>query len=358
MSGNFTQRGDAAVLNKLARARHAIEGGADIVLELPAAFAVSSADPFARGAVWILQSIPAVDTLAFGCESGTAEGFLAAARATLAEDKPFKEALKRSLAEGNAYAKAFTDTVLAMNPQVDPALFTSPNNILGTDYCRAILLYQSKIRPLPLLRTGGGFNDDRAYENYSSATAVRALMKEDTRKSRKLLRSNLPPFVYEEIKQAESFPFEEAAMCELISTTAEELSLVPDCSEGLENRLKALAVSNPRYEDFIAKTVSKRYTASRIKRILTANLLKLRTKVVKDFFDSPLYYHVLAVKKNRSEELFAALAEGSFPLVSRKSDALALKKDARTCFEIDVRATEIYSALTKTYINPFATIFV
>ena len=139
MSGNFTQRGEAAVFHKSVRARHAVENGADAVIELPAVFSVSSAELFAGGAIHLLASLPAVTTLAFGCESGDREAFLTAAKASLSEDKEFKAALKENMKDGTSYAKAHTQTVLAFNTDVDESLLTSPINILGVEYCKSIL---------------------------------------------------------------------------------------------------------------------------------------------------------------------------------------------------------------------------
>lgn len=359
MSGNFTQRGEAALFDKFTRARHAVENGADIVLELPAAFAVSPAELFAKGAIKLLSSLPAVTSLAFGCESGEKKDFLAAAQATLSEDKQFKAAFKENLKEGLSYAKARTQTVLALNGDIDEALFTAPNNILGVEYCRALLASGSNIDPVPLIRRGGGYLDPRPYENFSSATALRACLREGTRKAKKALKSNLPPSVFADI-QAILPPraFELAAMSALAATAAEELARVADCTEGLENRLKAFCKSTPEYSAMLSKIVTKRYTLSRLKRIVCANLLKIREKEIKNFLSSPLYLNALAVKKESAEAIFSDLQTGAFPLIVRKSDASALKKEALECFLCDVRANDLYNVLTGAHTNEYQTLFV
>ena len=156
MSGNFTQRGEAAVFHKYERARHAVLGGADAVIELPAAFAVAPAEVFARGAIHILASLPAVSALAFGCESGTKEDFLKTARALLSESKQFKATLKENMKDGTSYIRARNAALLASGADVDEALLSSPNNILGTEYCRAILSEGSAIEPIPVPRRPPG----------------------------------------------------------------------------------------------------------------------------------------------------------------------------------------------------------
>ena len=119
-----------------------------------------------------------------------------------------------------------------------------------------------------------------------------------------------------------------------------------------------MAKSNPEYETMLAKIVSKRYTLSRLKRIVAANFLGIREKEVRDSMEAPLYYKVLAVRKSRSEEIFAALKEGAFPLLVRKSDAAALRKDTLACFERDILANDLYNALTGEHVNEYQTVFV
>lgn len=358
MSGNFTQRGEMAVMDKYTRAKHAIENGADIVLELPTTFAVCPAELFAAGAVHILSSIPAVTTLAFGCESGTKEDFLRAAKATLSEEKQFKAALKENMKDGTSYVKARTKTVLALYSDVDEALLTSPNNILGTEYTRAVLSQNARIEILPIPRIGGGYADTAPLKNFSSATALRACMADDSKKARKLLKSNVPFSVFLDAVKCGSYPYKQAAVCALLARGAEEVMRCPDCSEGLENRLRAMAKSNPDYEDMLAKVVSKRYTLSRLKRILLQNFLCVTRQDARAFTSVPLYCKVLAVKKRHSDELLAALSQGSYPLLSRKSSYGTLKKEAAVCFETDVRATELYNALTGKRTSEYETLFV
>ncbi|MDE6274297.1 MAG: nucleotidyltransferase family protein [Clostridiales bacterium] len=353
MSGNFTQRGEMAVFSKFSRARHAILSGADAVIELPAPFAVAPAELFSEGAIHILSSIPAVEALAFGCERGDKESFLRAATALCREDKEYKAALKENMKGGTSYKVAQVKTALALNEDVDEALLTSPNNVLGTLYCRAILKRGAHIEPLPIPRVGGGYADTAPLKNFSSATALRACMRENSRKNKKILKSNLPPAVCSEQLVADKETFEKVLMSALLLKDAEEIAKTPDCSEGLENRLRAMAKSNPDYDDMLAKIVTKRYTLSRLRRILLENALGIYQKDVKNYLETPLYYRVLAVKKESAEELLAALGEGKFSVVARKSDVLALKKDAAACFETDVRANDFYNVLTGIHTNEY-----
>ncbi len=358
MSGNFTQRGDAAVFDKFTRAAHAVEGGADVVLELPAAFAVSSAENFAYGAVRILASLPCVSRLAFGCESGTKEDFLRTARATLNESKQFKAALKENMKDGTSYVRARSAALIASGADVDEALLTSPNNILGTEYCRAILKENAAIDPLPIPRVGGGYADTALFRDFSSATALRGAIADGSRKAKKALKNNLPPHVYAAALHAAPFPYGQAALCALTAASEEQIARCPDCAEGLENRLKAMAHSNPCYEEALKKVVSKRYTLSRLKRILSENFLGITRDMVQTFSAAPLYYKTLAVRSDKAEEILKDLSQGAFPALVRKSDYSALSKTARACFALDVRANDLYNVLTQKHTNEYETLFV
>ena len=357
MSGNFTQRGEAALFSKYDRARHAVENGADVVLELPTAFAVAPAEIFAEGAISVIATIPAVETLAFGCESGTKEQFLAAARATLSESKEFKALVKESMKDGTSYVKARTDAVLQLNSDIDEAMLKNPNNILGVEYCRALLSRASKISPLPISRVGGGYADTSMLSDFSSATALRgALLME--KRPKKALKRNLPKSVFEDIEAWKPCAFETAVLTALLTAPAAEVAECTDCSEGLENRLQAMTRSNPEYGAMLKKTVSKRYTLSRLKRILCQNFLGLKLKAVKDYLESPLYLNVLSVEKSDGENILSELSKSSLPLLVRKSDTLPLKKDAQACFEKDAQANDLYNVLTGSTYHEYETLFV
>ncbi len=357
MSGNFTQRGEAALFSKYERAKHAVENGADVVLELPTAFAVAPAEIFAEGAVSLISQIPAVKTLAFGCESGDKQQFLTVAKATLSESKEFKSLMKENMKNGTSFVKARTDATLALNSDIDEALLKNPNNILGVEYCRALLAKSSAIEPLPIPRVGGGYSDTSVLADFSSATALRgALLME--KRPKKAFKRNLPKNVFEDMMKWRPNSFETAVLCALLSAPAAEIAECTDCSEGLENRLQAMTRSNPDYRDMLKKTVSKRYTLSRLKRILCENLLKLKLKTVKEFLASPLYLNVLAAEKSDGENIFSELSNSALPLLVRKSDALALKKNALLSFETDALANDLYNVLTGSVYHEYETLFV
>ncbi len=358
MSGNFTQRGEAAVFHKYERARHAVLGGADAVIELPAAFAVSPAELFARGAVHILASLPCVAALAFGCESGDREQFLRTARATLTESKQFRAQLKENMRDGTSYIRARNAALLATGADVDEALLTSPNNILGTEYCRALLAEGSAIEPVPVARVGAGYADTALLPDFSSATALRGAMAEGTRRARRALKRNMPAEAFRAACAFTPLPYAPAALCALLSAPPDRTAQCPDCAEGLENRIRSMARTNPVLDDLLPKVVTKRYTAARVRRVLAQNFLGIAREDVLAYAQSPLYVKTLAVRKEGAEETLAALGEGTFPLIVRKGDYSLLKKEALACFTLDIHANDLYNALAGAHTNEFETLFV
>ena len=353
MSGNFTQRGEPAILSKFKRARQAIIAGADAVIELPTVFATANAETFAKGAVNILSDLGIETGLCFGVESGTKEDYISLATALNNESKEFKRALKEHLDKGVSLAKAKFLAVKETGFEFDENLLSSPNNILGVEYTKAILDKNASIEIFPMLRTGN-HNDATFKKGITSASSIREVLK--TGKIKKL-KSALPPFVYKELDEY-PFAFEKLIMAKVLLTPAEEMAKLPDCTEGLENRIKALSKDNRTLSDLIEKVSTKRYTMARVRRILISNLLGITDDLVKDALKSPLYAKVLAVNSN-SKDVISVLAENSkIPIITRKSDANALKRTAQKCYEIDTIASDVYNLMTNGKENENQTLFV
>ena len=123
----------------------------------------------------------------------------------------------------------------------------------------------------------------------------------------------------------------------------ENLAKITDCTEGLENRIKALSKDNFDLENLIEKVSTKRYTQARIRRILTANFLGIEDKLIQNCLEEKLYAKILAVEENSKELISLINTRGSVPVLTRKSDVLQLKKNALKCFETDVLANDLYN---------------
>jgi len=333
MSGNFVQRGEAAILSKFTRAKHAVLAGADAVIELPTAFATSNAELFAKGAIKLLSAIPSVQTLCFGAEHADKEAFLHAARLLINEPKHIAEKIKALMNTGLSYAKARAS---AWTGEIDEVLLSSPNNILGLEYAKAILAENSSIEILPILRVGGGYSDGNLHENYSSASAIRSAI------ANKLpLGENLPSFVLEDLPDCLDERLETLEKYALLNKTAKEIAQVCDCTEGLENALKKAAESDA---PLVETLTSARYTTSRIRRIALQNLLNIDKTLIQQSLQGDLYLRLLAVK-NGQKEVLSALSECVYPLIARPRDGILLAGDAKKCYEADLFAERVYNLL-------------
>lgn len=309
MSGSFTQRGEICRTDKFLRAKHACLCGADVILELPAPFAVAPAEIFARGAVKIIAAIPEVKYLAFGCEDGScddcgsATDFTGAAEILCNESEKFKSALTANLDGGESYIRAYSAAFKECGGRED--LLSSPNNILGVEYAKAALKCGAVFKLAPVKRVGSGYNDCSVTGAFSSANAIRLNAADPA------IKECMPECSYVDFisSRDNTARFEQMAVDSLFTCGKENLKRVYGCTEGLENRLKSLAFGNS-FGDIVESAASKRYSKARIRRILTANLLGLYADETETLFKEGLYPNILAVKRERADELLPLFKAG------------------------------------------------
>ena len=341
MSGCFTQRGEPALFGRYTRARHAVLAGADAVIELPVLFAAAPAEVFAAGAVRLLASLPDLSALAFGCERGSADDFFAAARAAKEENPAFRAALRSGLRSGMSFLKARGEALAHTSPQTAALLLRSPNNTLGVEYAKALLACGSTAALLPVRRRGCGHADTSLGGRFSSATSIRAAVREGRAAD---AAESVPPYVSACFQEAVSPAlYRGAALYALLQGGPERLREIFDCGEGLENLLLSAARTYPDYERLVAATTSRRYTSSRIRRILLASALDIRTPLVRSALSEPLYIKPLAVKKEAARPLLAALARSAFPLIARRADEQKLCGTAAEVYAKDALAAALYA---------------
>ena len=203
MSGNFVQRGAPAIIDKYTRTKMALEGGADLVLELPVPFATAAAPIFAEAGVSLLTRLGCVDALCFGSESGNIDSLITAAH-TLQEEPPeYKVLLQRFLKEGNSYPKSVQ---LAMN-SMGNLLTASPNDTLGVEYIKALLASGSTMKPFAVKREGNDYHDTKLSLGFASASAIRSQIECESASSISSLSAFLPETSFSLMEKAFSHTF-------------------------------------------------------------------------------------------------------------------------------------------------------
>ena len=300
MSGNFVQRGAPAIVDKSLRAKAAIVGGADLVLELPVTYALSSAEGFAAGGVEILSSF--CDYLCFGSETGNAQSLMATAGALLSDK--FSPLLREELDKGLSFPAARQAALAAMGMDAD--ILSRPNDILAVEYCKAMLALEADMQPLPICRPGSYHAAEADPEN-PSATAVRKLMTEHEAWQR-FVPGNAQE-IFADAPLHSLLCGEKAILAKLRTMSDAEFQALPYGSEGLWRKLMHASRSCGSLEEIIADTKSKRYTRSRLDRMVMCAFLGIASNMLGE--KAP-YTRVLALNDTGRKVLKEARASGVF----------------------------------------------
>lgn len=326
MSGNFVQRGEAAICDKYTRAVWAIKAGADIVIELPTVFALSPAPDFAYGAVKLLNAIPSVKHLCFGSESGDLNELYNFIDSLSSSDEKIKPLLKQGISFATASAVS------------DPDFFKS-NNILGAEYIKSLRLLNSHITPVTIKRQGAGYNCLSTNDDHLSASSIRKLVNNSDYEK---IKDYVPNYVLESLKYTKNSEDELFQMLSyMILTKGKKLSSAANLYEGLENRIISSLIKSNNLECLINNISTKRYPISKIKRILMCALLEIDKKSVLSAKNMKPYAKVLALKKGR-HDILSTLSK-SVKLIISSEDYKNQNKSIKT----DILATSIYSSITK-----------
>lgn len=307
MSGNFVQRGMPAVFDKSLRAQAAIDCGADLVLELPTVYALSSAEGFGAGSVKVLS--PICDYLCFGSESGDAEALLETARALLSPE--FSPALRTALESGCSFPVARQQALKQMG--CDATLLEKPNDILAVEYCKAILAQGSSMKPLPIHREGS-YHDTTADAENPSATSLRQLIER-----REPWGCYVPAAAQKVFDSAPVHTLvagERAILARLRTMTDADFEALPYGSEGLWRKLMHACREYATLEEILAATKSKRYTRTRLDRMVMCAYLGITAETL----NAPVpYVRVLATRATGIPALKKARETGLFPHTGEKT---------------------------------------
>ena len=323
MSGNYVQRGAPAILDKSLRAQATMECGADLVLELPLTASLSSAEGFAREGVRILGGF--CNRLCFGAETADKDALLATAKALLLPE--FSESLRQELSKGLSFPAARQKALEAMNLSGD--ILCQPNDILAIEYCKATLSLDLNMEPMVIAREGS-YHDNIPDAQNPSATAVRALMLQNENWENFVPKAATEIFAGATLHKLTAG--EQAILYRLQTMTDEEYEQLPYGSEGLWRKLMQNARTLAALEDIITATKSKRYTRTRLDRMVMCAFLGITQKDL----DSPApYVRVLALNDKGREILKSARDTGCFPNVGESVD--------HPYQDLEIRAGRLYS---------------
>lgn len=347
MSGDFVQRGEAAVADKFLRAKMAVDSGVNLVLELPALFALRSADGFAKAGIEILNALGAVDMLFFGSECGDINALTGAAKALIDKEEEIKTLHKSLSKSGEGFAKVQGEVLLS---SLGENLSSSPNDILAIEYIKAILKTKSSITPCPITRRGVMHDSSVAAGDFASASHIRELLLSGKSETAFSYMPKEAAFALFEAISGNMAPnhikdLEKAIIASIRVADAKELKNISGCSEGLENRIKKAADVSCSFSELIENISTKRYTKSRIKRTVLNSFLN-HTKESEAL--SPSYIRVLALNEGGAEILRLCKGKSTLPVITKLSDANFKENPALLkAIEDENRAADIYSLLFK-----------
>ena len=358
MTGNFTQRGNTSVINKWEKTKMALNGDADLVIELPTIYSVSSAENFANGAVKILNELGIVDTISFGMEADDVSTLNNIANVLVNEPPEYKAILEHELSKGNSFPKARENALMMYLNDIKryANVVKGSNNILAIEYLKALKKQKSSIVPFGVKREKVYYNSTKIIDEYASATGIRNLLLhnqiEEVRKvvpakSYSILLNNLRQGTY----VLDIIAYNDEIIYKLRSMTVKQIANLPDVSEGLEYLIKDVSNKTNNLIELINGIKSKRYTQTRIQRILLYALLGITKKDMEMSKKITPYIRVLGCSE-KGKILLSQINSKAKVITSLKKYE-GSNKDKRFCIgkqkalnrmlEIDKMATDIYT---------------
>lgn len=359
MSGNFTQRGEPAIIGKYMRSRMAIECGADIVVQIPTAYACSTAEIFATAGVKIANSFDQVTHLAFGCETEDTSLLQKIAKYLVEEPDCYQEKLKQYLKEGNSLPYSMEHAMIDLHEEKQlpfkdiekiKHILEKPNNILALEYLKALKRINSRIKPVFITRQGD-YHSTALIGDDTSALAIRTKLYNtgSVRSVKKYVPKNIYPLLKSEITYF-GLPnkelFSDLSLYVLKTKSPEEYRKVFDVREGIENRFIECSKHHKDLNEFLLEVKTKRYTYASLKRIILSLLLGIEKSDVESIktLDVLPFVKVIAYKANRTDLLKAVSANTN--IILRVNN---VEKDIKGLYkrliDIEDKANQIYALL-------------
>lgn len=347
MSSNFVQRGEPSIFTKWQRSEIAVRNGVDLVLELPVLYSSRSAYYFAYGAIYSFDKSNVISHLAFGSEHSDLDELSKISEFLAKENLDFKTSLKKYLKKGLSYPKSRENALKEFFPEITFNL-NQPNVILGLNYLKVLKELDSKIHPLPIKRIGGYHSID-PIKNIAGATLIRNLIKdkesgyqdfltEETNSTIKnILKKGFEPVFLDN--------FSSQIMYMLRKKEKEDFLKYPGVTEGLENKIVTSLLKGNNPEEIINSMKSKRYTETRIRRILIEILLGITSEYENK---NPDYLRVLAFNEKGRRILKNMKEKSSLPIITKFADFYQrASSNSKLLLDLEISTTNIYTQVQK-----------
>ena len=352
MNGNFTQRGAPSLIDKWSKAQMALASGFDLVVELPTIYGISSSENFADGGVKILDSLGIVDILSFGTESGVLDELLTFANLFLEEPENYVALLKEALSAGNSFPKAREKAACTyLSDEKYDGILSTPNNILGIEYLKALKKLNSSITPFTIKRILSDYSSLEINSSFASSTAIRNLVNLNEFNKIKEVMPESAYAVLSSCLQNQNYvqslsAYEKIILYKLRTMSLEEIRNLPDVSEGLEITLKTAAENCNNLSVLLDKCKSKRFTLTRIQRILLYALLGI-TKEDMEISKRILPYVRVLGMNSKGKELLSEICKQKpdLPVITSVKDFEKKNENPQLqrLLDIDKMATDIYA---------------
>ncbi|RST75386.1 nucleotidyltransferase [Siminovitchia acidinfaciens] len=347
MSGNFLQRGEPAIVPKWTRTKMALLSGADLVVEIPYAFAVQKAEIFALGSVYLLDALKC-SSICFGSELGNIHPFLHTVDLLKDQEETYNSRIRFYIKQGVSYPKALALAYSDLEKNKDTVDLSRPNNILGYHYIAAAKKLKSNVEFFTVKRNTAEHDDQTIHDDkIASATSIRKLIKQEGNLHR--IRPYIPEATYNEMEAyyrtykhfhdwEDYWPY---LQYRLLTMNNDELNQMYDIEEGLPYRLQRAAESSGSFQSFMENVKTKRYTWTRLQRICVHALTNTTRTDMNSAGETPGYIRLLGMSAKGREYLNKVKKDLPLPLVSTVSAF------PEALFTLDRRAALVYSQVMK-----------
>lgn len=350
MSSSFVQRGEPSIVDKWKRARMAIDGGFDLVIELPVVYSLQTAELFSYGAVKTLDYTNSIDFLSFGSEEGNLNLFYDIAEILVAEPLEYQKVLLQELKKGLSFPKAREIAINNILGYSSNNILNKSNNILAIEYIKALIKLRSNIKPITITRVGSNYNDDSFTSNIPSATAIRKSILKNGLQS---VKNFVPDTTYKILKECEEFNspdnYLELINYNLLSLNENHKQKYLDINDDLLNRY----INNKDYylsfDELVESLYTKNYTKTRIKRSLFHMLLDMRKDDIFSFINSSDNYIRILASNEKGFEILNKIKENSDTIIinnfsnSYKTNVSIIDK----MLDYEIKATNLYNLVLR-----------